>query len=1048
MIALIRAALETRVFPNLLMIGLLVAGLFSVQALTVKNFPEIATGAVQISVVYPGATPQEVSDAILQPIENSIRAVKGVRKLRATAAQGLGTVTASLVRGANVQEALDDIEGQVDGISIFPDAAEAPRITEVEPDELAIEFVISGDMARDTLKGLAETARDDLLAAQGISQVVLRGVPADEIGIEVSRDVLRAYGIGLRDFADRVSSASLTLSGGTLQSDTARLQVRTIGERETGAEFAAVEIFTAQNGATVRLSDLAQIDDGLSETPILAELGGNPAVFLTVYRAGDEQLLNVVETARGYVDETLRPRLPDTVSVVEWRNEATSLRGRISLLVKNGALGAGLILLILALVLDLRIAAWVSAGIVVSFIGSFALMQAFGVTINQLSLFGFILALGIVVDDAIVVGESVFESRQRGKSRQEAAIDGAGRVARPIFFSVTTTIIAFLPLLFLPGTSGSFIAPVAAVVIMVLVLSLVESFFVLPQHLSHLRDGPPWRFSLRRLTDGLREQVGGRIDRFAQTRVRGAVGYAVRRPLVVIVACVGVLLGAVSLLANGQVRFVFFPDIEGNLLTASLELPEGTALDATKARADQLEAALTRATETLSGQIGTPPEQIVQAVAISIGFGAAGGPDGGSGSGAPNAARIEARLQDSETRSFPAARLADLWRDAAGEIPGTRQLTFSGSAVGVGADIALEIAADTDAARLAAVDAVRSALSNRPGVSAIRDSAASASEEIVVELNDQGRALGLPQSVLASELRAAIFGTIATEVQRSKEEVEVRVRLPENERATLADLEDYRIRYGEAFVPLYSVADLSRRPAPATITRVDAERVTTVEADVDNALTSGGAETAYIMQQVLPDLQRDYPGVTIGLGGEQEEQGRFGPALTRNFALALFAIYAVLALAFRSYTRPVILILVLPFGFAGAVAGHAALGMNLTLLSMFGIIGLSGILINGALLIVDRIIRNESKGIDTPIEEAVTARFRPVLLTTLTTFFGITPLILETSLQAQFLIPTAVSLGFGLLAGSVFVLLLVPALAALYARLRHRMGGGAAESAA
>lgn len=1039
MTRLIAAALGTRVFPNLLMVGMIVAGLFSLQAITVKNFPEISTGTVQITVVYPGATPQEVSDTIVEPIENKIRSIKGIRKITATANQGVASISVALRRGTPVREAIDDIETGVDEITIFPADAQEPRITEVDPDELAIEFVLSGDLPRDTLKDLAARARDDLQGLQGISQVSVRGVPADEIGIEVSSDVLRAYGTGLRAFADKVGNASLNLSGGTLQSDEARVQVRTVGERDTGAGFGQIAFIAAQNGATVALSDIARIDDGLSEDPVLAELDGAPAVFVTVYRSGDEPLLQVVETAQAYVADTLKPRLPDTVSVDEWRNEASSLRGRISLLVKNAAIGAALILAILALVLDLRIAAWVSAGIIVSFVGTFALMQMFGITINQLSLFGFILALGIVVDDAIVVGESVYDARQGGAPGRDAALEGASRVARPIFYSVTTTILAFLPLLFLPGTSGSFISPVAAVVIMVLALSLIESFFVLPQHLAHLRSGAPRRFSPRRITDPLRGRVGGGLDRFAQNQVRSTVQYCVARPLVIVVASLGFLLAAGSLITSGTTKFTFFPEIEGNMLTASLEMPQGSAVAVTQARAEALTQALDRAADQLARDLDAPRDEIIQATAISIGFGA--------GAAAANIATVEARLQDSEMRTFPAARLASLWREEAGEIPGARQLTFSGSAVGVGADIALQVAAPTDENRQAAVGAVRAALQDRDGVFAIRDTSASASEEIKVALNEQGQALGIPLATLAAEVRAAIFGVVATEIQRRKEEVEVRVRLPEEERATLASLSDYYIRHEDNFVPLQSIATLSRAPAPTTVTRINAERVTTVQADVDDAITTGGAETAYVLENILPRLQQDYPEVTISLGGEQEEQGQFGPALTRNFVLALFAIYAVLALAFRSYTRPILLLMVLPFGFAGAVIGHGALGMNLTLLSMFGIIGLSGILINGALLIIDRIITNQQNGADDPIADAVTARFRPILLTTLTTVFGISPLILETSLQAQFLIPTAVSLGFGLLFGAVFVILLLPALAALFAQLKGQGGQARRETA-
>ncbi|MGR3435347.1 MAG: efflux RND transporter permease subunit, partial [Shimia sp.] len=608
---LIEGALATRVFPNLLMVALLVAGLFSLGAITVKNFPEISTGVVQVQVIYPGATPQEVSDAILEPIENKIRSTKGIRKITATAGSSVGTVIVSLTRGTDVREALDDIQNDVDEITIFPDGAEEPRVTEVEPAELAIQYVLSGDLPRATLKDLAEGLRDDLQALGTISSVEVAGVPPDEIGIEVPGDVLRAYEIGLPEFAQRVGGASLDLSGGVLQSAEARVQVRTVGQEEEGAGFARLAFLAAPSGATVPLADIAEIEDGLAEEPVQATLDGAPAVFVSVFRTGDEQLLAVVDATKAYIEDAFAPRMPDTVRVTEWRNEAVSLEGRIALLSKNAAIGAALILLILALILDLRIAFWVAAGIVISFVGTFALMQVFGITINQLSLFGFILALGIVVDDAIVVGESVFSARQDGAQGIEAAQAGATRVARPILYAVATTILAFLPLLYLPGAAGSFISPVAAVVIMVLALSLVESFLILPQHLAHIRTGDPRKFSPRRLSDAARRGVGGRIDRFADTRLRAAVGYAVRRPLVIVAGAVGLLFASLSLLSSGTTKFTFFPEIEGEFLTANLELPEGTALARTEVRAEALLAALDRATRRLAAEIGADPEAVV-----------------------------------------------------------------------------------------------------------------------------------------------------------------------------------------------------------------------------------------------------------------------------------------------------------------------------------------------------------------------------------------------------------------------------------------------------
>ncbi len=1039
----IELALRNRVLPNLLMAALLLAGVFAMTNLTVKSFPEINTGTVRITVAYPGATPQEVSDGVVQPIENAIRSIEGIRRIDAQASQDLGAVTVSVLRSANVETVRDDIETEVEGITVFPDGAETPIIVEVEPKELAIQYVMSGEIDRALLKDVAQNARQELLALEGVSTVEVTGVPVDEIGIEVSQDTLRAYGLSIAGLADRIRGENLDLSGGTLQSGDARVQVRTLGERSVGERIAELPVIRGENGVSVPLDQIAEIEDDLAEQPITALLGDEPAVFLSIFRAGEEQLLELVDTSKDYVENRLKPGLPPSIEVIEWSNEAENLRGRIQLLAKNAAIGAALILLLLALTLDLRIAAWVSAGIVVAFVGAFALMQLFGITINQLSLFGFILALGIVVDDAIVVGERVYSERQETKDGRKAAISGATRMARPVFFAVATTVAAFVPLLFLPGTSGSFISPVAAVVIMVLTMSLVESFFILPQHLSHVGTGPPRRFSPRRVTDRLRGIVGAGIDRFADGPMRRLAGFSVAQPFFTICLCLAILIGSFSAMSSGVVRFVFFPEIEGNTVSARLVLPSGTALPRTLEEARRIADAAARAAEIVAGETeGADKDDVLRATAISIGFQAASGdPEGGTG-GAANEATIELRIEDAETRGFAAQRFTEVWRRETGEIPGARELTFSSAIVGAGAPISLRVSAATEEARLGAVERITDALAGRSGVYGIRDSEATASEEIVVTLREEGAALGVSLAQIANAVRDATFGEIAGEILRNEEEVELRVRLPASERETLADLQQYRIPVGDAFVPIGAIADLTRQPAPTTITRLDTRRITSIEADVDTAITSGGAESTYVRQTLLPRIQEDYPSVEIRYGGEQEEQSRFGPALAQNFILALFAIFALLALAFRSYARPLIILLTVPFALVGAIGGHALLGLNLTLLSMFGIIGLSGILINASLLLLNEYEALMAEGVDwnDALPEAVARRFRPILLTTLTTFLGISPLILETSLQAQFLIPTAVSLGFGVVVGSMLVLLAVPAYAALSARIAERVG--------
>ncbi len=1033
--------LRNRVAANLLMVSLLAAGVAAIQNLTVRTFPEIAVETVSVSVVYPGATPLEVAEAILTPIEEQLRGLEGVRELVSTAEQSVGTVRAELTGGANIDEVKDDIEAGIARITTFPSEAEPPRVFEVEPEELAVEFALHGDVPRETLKALAERMREDLTAMDGVSQVAISGVPTDQIEISVPRETLLAYDIGLTELAGRIRAANLDLSGGSIDTGATSLQIRTLAEADTADEFRDLVLFTADSGAQVTLGDIASIRETLAEGSIRASVSDMPAAFVAVNRAESEQVLAVTGTAISYLEDEFQPTLPDGVTAEIWRNSGDQLQGRIDLLMKNGAIGAALILVVLMLFLDLRVAAWVAAGVVVAFVGAFAPMLLFGTTINQLSLFGFILALGIVVDDAIVVGENIF-ARMEGQEGQDddpaaasrrAAEEGIARVWRPILFSVTTTILAFVPLLFIPGSSGSFIAPVAAVVIYVLSLSLVESFLILPNHLSHIHQGEPRRFSPRRLAEPLRRAIDRRFRRAADGPLRRVISGSIAHPLFVLAGALSLAIMTAGLVAGGVVRFTFFPQIEGNFVSAELTFPEGTSDEQTLAGARRIAAAARDAAE----EVGE--EGLLQATAISIGFVTGdGGPGETGGVQTGNSARISAKLLDADRRESSARQFTDAWREAAGEVAGARTLSFSAAIVGVGEPIVLEVSAEDDDARAAAVARIREALQGRQGVMDIRDDAAASAQEIAITLKPAAASYGIDMNSLAREIRGAFYGITVDEIARNQEEVDVRLRLIEEQRDSVADLQRLRITTPGGLVPLTELANLSFRPAPVSISRIDGRTITTITADVDTAVTTGGEETRWIQSEIAPDLKRDYPGLEVTTGGEQEESQRFTSALVVNFSLTLFAIYAVLALAFGSYTRPVIVLFTVPFGMIGAVLGHAALGLDLTLLSMFGIIGLSGVVVNGALLMVDFMLEAEGEGTDPfeAIESAALARFRAIVLTAMTTFLGIAPLILETSVQAQFLIPTAVSLGVGVLFASLLQMIVVPAYASLHARIR------------
>ncbi|WP_411892658.1 efflux RND transporter permease subunit [Yoonia sp. SDW83-1] len=1026
---LIRAAASNPVFSNLLMIGLILAGLSSLFSITVKNFPKIDLGAIQVSVAYPGATPQEVADTIIVPIEGKVRAIDGIRRVSAEAVTGNASVTLSLERGAEPRVVLDDVKAALGEITVFPSGSESPIVVEAEAPELAIQLVVTGQLPVTDIKDLAFEIREELLAFPNITSVDMSGAPEDQIDILLSQRTLDAYGTGLRDLAARITNESLNLSGGTLLSDRERLQLRTEGKAQTGTEFGALPIVSSADGAVLTLSDIAKVQDGLADSGIVSTLNGDPAVFLSINREGDQQILELVEATQDYLNTRLKPRLPETVDVIEWRNEAELLNGRIDLLSANAIVGFVLILVLLAVTLEVRVAFWVVIGIATAFIASFSLMAVFGVTINQLSLFGFILALGVVVDDAIVVGENTFSRRQSGDAPLKAAQEGVLRVAGPVFFAVATTMCAFVPLLLLPGTSGSFIAPVASVVLLVLFFSLIDSLFILPHHLASISDRPVRRWSPFRLLGLLRKLIGGSLDYVGRTLVRRAAQFAVRQPLFVILTSFGLFFASLSLLSGGQVKFVFFPDIEGDYVVGTLEMPEGVSEVETTVRAQAVAAAARRVATRIADDQALASDDVLQATVIAIGYALAAGDPGGVGTGSTDTATIEAKIMPAEQRSFSAAVFERLWREETADIPGIVQLTFSSSVVPIGADIALQVGSKSDDARVFAVNQIKDALAARQGILSLRDSEATTSQEAVFIPTENAKSLGVTVNDVAREIRSAVFGELVTTLQRNEEEIDVRVRLPESERTDLNDLADYRVRIESQLVPISSLGSFTLSNAPSTISRVDARRITTILADVDETITTGGAEIRMLQEQVLPEIQERYPDVTMELSGEAEEQDDFGPSLAVNFGLALFAIFALLTLALRSYINPILILLTIPFGFMGALIGHAVLGLDLTLLSIFGVVGLSGIVINSALLLITTADRNVEDGQDwsSAVVGAVVSRFRPIFLTTLTTFLGVTPLVLETSIQAQFLIPTAISLGAGILIGSLFVLFLVPA---------------------
>ncbi len=1019
------------VAANLLMLLIVIAGLVNMLTTKQEVFPEINFDTVEVRVVYQGATPDEIEESIVQRIEEQIQGIDGIDRVTGVAAEGVGVVRAELTRGTQTNRKLDEIRSAVDRITTFPEQAERPEVREIVNRQRVMELAVYGDAGEATLRELAFRIKDELSATPGISLAEVARVRNYEISIEVGNDVLRAYGLTLQDLATTVRRSSLDLPGGEIKAGTESILLRTKGRNYNRRDFDNIIVAAAPGGASVRLADIARIDDGFRDEDLVMRYNGKPAAFVQVFRVGEEKVLDVVGRVENYLATSLRPGLPPGLSVAVWRNDATEFNNRRDLLVKNGLIGLVLVMAALALFLDLRLAFWVSVGIFVSFIGAFALMPLVGLSINMMSLFGFILAIGIVVDDAIVAGENIYSENEHGRDPMEAAVAGAQRVAVPVILAVSTTIAAFVPLLFVPGNVGKFLFQIPAIVILVLVISVLEAMLILPHHLARLHIvGHTPRTRLGAVVADLRHAMDRRLRRFVDGPLDRALRFATLHYGVVIASAFSILLLTLGVIAGGYVKFSFFPIVEGRYVTASLQLPQGATVEATLQAALQLERA-----GRAAAQAGPDPsgQDLINAVFITVGRQEATGPGAAGALGLleGNKASVVIELLDPEIRTVTSYEFERRWREASGPLPQVQKLTFASNVINLGSPVQVQLTARTPEALAQATVELQDELRRIDGVTDVRDDREPGKREVQFRLKPYARTLGITLENLAQQVRSAYFGAEAVRVQRGRDEVRVYVRLPAAERAALTDLNRYRIRTpAGGFVPLHEVAEISLGYGTSTLIRIDGRRITTVLAEVDPALVTGAQVNARLVSEVLPRLQNELPGLNYTMGGEQREQQQALPAMARNFGLAVFCMYALLALAFRSYVQPAIVVAAIPFGLVGATVGHLLLGLSFGLTSLFGIVGLAGIIVNGSLVLVD--FANEERSRGKSAREAMIAaaksRFRPILLTATTTFLGIFPLIIERSIQAQFLVPLAVSIGVGVLLGTALLMLRTPAL--------------------
>ena len=1033
---------SNRVAANLLLFGILAAGLVSLGSLEREAWPTIPFNTIEVSVAYPGATPEEVEESIVVKIEEQVEALENIKAVKSVASLGMASVRVKLKTGVDIGEAMDEIESAVGLIQSFPGAAERPEFREMNNSTSMIRLIVFGDIPERSLKELAYQVEDGLSALPNVSRVETTGTRNYEISIEVPLFRLRAHGLTLDDVADAVRRSSLDLSAGRVEMQHAEVRVRTIGQSYDQFDFEEVALLARNDGTVVRLGEIAEVRDAFQNTDLIVRHEGRPAVFVEVYRAQGEHVMNVAKAVRDYTANTIAPFLPDGVGITIWNDDSQTYSERAEILRKNGLLGLGLVFIALALFLEMRLALWVVVGLVASGVGTLAIMLVLDLTINTISLFAFVLAIGIIVDDAIVVSEHIHYERSQGVPGVVAAIRGARRIKGALVFAVLTSAAAFTPLLFIPGGIGEVWGALPAIIIGMLLISLAEALLILPNHLSHLH-GPEWvptnmldRF-LSRIRDfmdrGLKSFVNGPLDR--------ALHFATNQPAIVVAGVLGLLVVSLSLIPAGIVPTTFAPTVEGDFVTASLEMPDGTPAERTYGVAMELEAAGRRVLERLDRGRPLDVPGLLSGVTLTVGQRLR--VEGGGLSPTPtlnpqpNIATIEFKLLSAQQRDMSTTAIVQAWRDEVGILPHVRGIEFSGEIIDLGSPVEA-VLSHPDPAHLSEIaDSVVDGLRSVSGVFDVRSDHAPGVGEIQLALRPEARTIGLTVEEMARQTRAAFFGVEALRVQRRREEVRVYARLPDNERDAVTDVEGYLVRTqsgGE--VPLSHVASMTMGRSPLSIRRRDGQRVVTVTADVDENVISGNEANGILENTILAELAASSPQLTFTFGGEQQQQLESLDALNRGFVLAMLVIFALLAIPLRSYVKPFIVMAIIPFGLIGVVFGHFVLGVPLTATSFMGFFGLSGVVVNDSLVMIDFIDQRLREGAapKTAIIEGAKGRFRPILLTSLTTFLGFTPLILERAIQAQFLIPFAASLGVGIMITTGLLIVLVPALMAVYLR--------------
>lgn len=1056
------------VAANFLMAAVLIAGFVAWFQLRKEVFPETSFDAVIITVPYPNATPDEVTNGVVIPIEEAIADVEGIKRTTSAAVRNLATLTVEVETGYDTRDVMGDIQTKVDAIENLAENAEEPVFEELVVNRQILSLAITAETDDEAaLAGYADKVRDGLLnyvppppekgegfkefmkapgrsiqrflkGQEKIKKVEVASVRPYEISIEVSEDTLRQYNLTLQSVAAAVRSASLDLPSGSVKTGSGEVVVRAVGRKYRGEDFRDIVVKKRSDGSGLTLGEVANIVDGFEDTELVSTFNGQSAVVIHVFRVAEQDTLAIAELAKSYVESVEKP---PGVKISVWNDQSTILQARLDLLMGNIGVGLVLVLFVLALFLRPSLAALVALGIPVSFAGGLWLMPDLGISINMISAFAFILVLGIVVDDAIVVGENVYSRIQRGEHPKKASWKGTHEVGVVVIFGILTTMTAFTPMLGLSGVSGKIWPNIPLVVIPVLGFSLLQSKFVLPAHLALLK--PHSTTPSQHPVFRLQRSIAGGLERFIEAFYRPFLELSLRFRYVVWVFFFTLLIVSGGLVVTGWIPWQFFPKVEGEILSAKLEMPLGAPFAETEKVVRRLENAALDLGARETDNDGNPI--IVNQLATAGMQPFQGGFQPGNPTGT-HLGEVTLELAEAKKRDLSSEQLKSMWQDLAGDIPGVVSLSFKAETAAGGNAIDINLTGpDNEQLVAAATWATERLRKDYKGVVDFSNSDRRGREELIVrDITPRGKALGFDLNMVMAQVRDAFYGNEVQRLQRGRDEVKVMVRYPESERKSLANFENMKLRTpGGEEVPLLEVIVPEYGRGPATVTRVDRFRTISIKADVDIA---GGYNANEIVgkytEEVLDEIPKRYPGVKYSFEGEQSDQRDSIREMMIGFVGALLLMYVLMAIPLKSYLQPVIVMSVIPFGMVGAVAGHLFMGLNMSIMSMCGIVALAGVVVNDSLVLVDYVNRHRGDGrsILEAARDAGARRFRPILLTSLTTFVGLMPMLLEDDMQAKFLIPMAVSLGFGILFATAITLILVPSLYVILEDIRGLFG--------